>query len=133
MKARSRCSCWLSSRIASVAAILIELSGSKDIRQQSAWLLSWTLIHAIFAFHYARVYYSTPGPLGAGLEFPADDRPDYWDFVYFSFVIGMTFQVSDVQVTSKVLRRFVVAHGFVSFFFNVAILALTVNLSANLI
>jgi uncharacterized membrane protein len=103
-------------------------------------LLSWALINTIFALHYAHDYYLRWAAAGEGqttqekcLLFPGTRPPSYGDFIYFSFTIGMTFQVSDVQVTSKVLRRFVVAHGFVSFFFNVAILALTVNLSANLI
>ena len=95
-------------------------------------LLSWTFIQVIFALHYAHEYYGE-GAEGGGLQFPADDRPDYWDFVYFAFVIGMTFQVSDVQVTSKLLRRVVVAHGVVSFLFSVAILALLVNVGAGLI
>jgi uncharacterized membrane protein len=95
--------------------------------------LSWTLIHTIFAFHYAHVFYRGEGIHGRGLDFPGGADPDYWDFIYFSFVIGMTFQVSDVQVTEKGLRRLVVAHGVVSFVFNVAILALTVNIGANLI
>ena len=95
-------------------------------------LLSWTFIHVIFALHYAHEYYGE-GAKGGGLSFPGDDRPDYWDFVYFSFVIGMTFQVSDVQVTSKLLRRIVVAHGVLSFFFSVTILALAVNLAAGLV
>lgn len=96
--------------------------------------LSWTFIHMIFAFHYAHEYYGErhDNRIG-GLEFPNDSKPDYWDFVYFSFVIGMTFQVSDVAVTSKVIRRLAVAHALVSFFFNVAILAVTVNIGGNLI
>ena len=69
----------------------------------------------------------------AGCSFPGDEQPEYWDFVYFSFVIGMTFQVSDVQVTSKSLRRLVVAHGVVSFFYNVAVLALMVNIGGEFI
>jgi uncharacterized membrane protein len=96
-------------------------------------LLSWTLVHVVFAFHYAHEFYRAAHGAKPALVFPQDDKPDYWDFVYFSFVIGMTFQVSDVQVTSKSLRRLVVAHGIVAFFFNVAILALTVNIGANLI
>jgi len=69
----------------------------------------------------------------SGLAFPTEPQPNYWDFIYFSFVIGMTFQVSDVQVTSTPLRRLVIAHGVISFFFSVAILALAVNLGASLI
>ena len=68
-----------------------------------------------------------------GLRFPGDAQPDYWDFVYFSFVIGMTFQVSDVAVTHKSIRRMVVAHGALSFFFSTAIVAMTVNIAASII
>lgn len=94
--------------------------------------LSWAFVHVIFALHYAHDYYDE-GEQGGGLQFPQDDQPHYWDFLYFSVVIGMTFQVSDVQVTSKPMRRLVMAHGLVSFVFNVAILALVVNVGANLI
>jgi uncharacterized membrane protein len=130
--------------LASIAAIVIELGSARALRspdaEQNAFvlaavtvILSWTLIHTIFAFHYAHVFYRGEGIHGRGLDFPGDADPDYWDFIYFSFVIGMTFQVSDVQVTGKGLRRLVVAHGVVSFMFNVAILALTVNIGANLV
>jgi uncharacterized membrane protein len=68
-----------------------------------------------------------------GLQFPEDDKPDYWDFVYFAFVIGMTFQVSDVAVTQKSIRRLVVAHGVLSFFFTTAFIAMTVNIAAGVI
>src|SRR5262249_18998164 len=96
-------------------------------------VLSWALIHTIFALHYARAYYSAPGPGGAGLVFPGEDRPDYWDFLYFAFVIGMTFQVSDVQITDRGFRRTVLCHGIISFLFVIAILSMAVNLGANLI
>jgi uncharacterized membrane protein len=92
--------------------------------------LSWTFIHAIFALHYAHDYYGS-GHRANGLQFPGDDQPDYWDFAYFSFVVGMTFQVSDVAVTNRAIRRLVVAHGILSFAFNTAILALTVNLASS--
>ena len=65
--------------------------------------------------------------------FPKEDAPDYWDFLYFSFVVGMTSQVSDVAVASKSVRRIVLAHGIVSFLFNVTLLALVVNIAASLI
>jgi len=68
-----------------------------------------------------------------GLKFPGQQSPDYWDFVYFSFVIAMTSQVSDVAITSKVIRRVATVHGVLSFFFNVSVLALTVNMVSNLI
>jgi uncharacterized membrane protein len=124
--------------VASLGAIVAELAGTRGQSRGPYFalavitiLLSWTLIHVIFALHYAHEYYDEHE--GGGLQFPQDDHPDYWDFVYFAFVIGMTFQVSDVQVTSKLLRRTVVAHGLVSFLFNVAILALVVNLGAGLV
>ncbi len=96
-------------------------------------LLSWGFIHTIFALHYAHEYYGERGSKKSGLSFPNDDNPDYWDFVYFSFVIGMTSQVSDVAVASKPIRRTVAAHGIVSFLFNAALLALTVNIAASAI
>ena len=95
-------------------------------------VLSWTFTHAIFALHYAHEYYGEHARK-QGLKFPGGDDPDYWDFVYFAFVIGMTFQVSDVAVTNKSIRRMVVAHGALSFFFTTAIVALTVNIAANII
>lgn len=97
-------------------------------------LLSWTFVHMIFSIHYAHEYYAGGHDerIG-GLEFPRDGNPDYRDFLYFSLVIGMTSQVSDVQITSKVIRRMASVHGVLSFFFNLVVLALTVNLVANLI
>jgi uncharacterized membrane protein len=97
-------------------------------------LLSWTFVHTIFTFHYAHEFYSTrrDGVIG-GLEFPHDTKPDYRDFLYFSLVIGMTSQTSDVNICSKVLRRMAAVHGVLSFFFNLTVLALTVNMLSNLI
>ena len=125
--------------LASLGAIMAEL-GVKETSRDPAHLalaaitiaLSWAFTHTIFALHYAHEYFDE-GDDGGGLQFPGDDHPEYWDFLYFSVVIGMTFQVSDVQVTSKPIRRLVMAHGLVSFVFNVAILALMVNLGANLV
>jgi uncharacterized membrane protein len=102
-------------------------------------VLSWVFVHTIFAFHYAHEYYGEDdGKPKAGLLFPKSDEqkraaPEYWDFLYFSFVIGMTFQVSDVQITSRSLRRLVLIHGMVSFFYNVAVLALMVNMGGEFI
>jgi uncharacterized membrane protein len=96
-------------------------------------LLSWAFTHTIFAFHYAHEYYSERAHKDGGLNFPGDEPPDYWDFVYFSFVVGMTSQVSDVAVTSSALRRLVAALGAVSFIFNATLLALTVNIAAGAI
>jgi uncharacterized membrane protein len=96
-------------------------------------LLSWTFTHTIFALHYAHEFYTEDGGRGGGLVFPGSDAPDYWDFVYFSFVIGMTSQVSDVAVSCQPIRRTVAAHGVLSFVFNAALLALTVNIAASAI
>jgi len=96
-------------------------------------LLSWAFIHVIFAVHYANEYYAAQRRKAEALLFPKDDEPDYWDFLYFSFVIGMTFQVSDVAVASKSVRRTVLAQGIVSFLFNVTLLALVVNIAASVI
>jgi uncharacterized membrane protein len=94
-------------------------------------VLSWTFTHTIFALHYAHEFYGE-GARAKGLKFPDDEKPDYWDFVYFSFVVGMTFQVSDVAITQKSMRRMVVAHGALSFFFSTAIVAMMVNIAAGL-
>jgi uncharacterized membrane protein len=101
-----------------------------------AVLASWTLTHATFALHYAHYYYGdgpAPGPQDdrGGLAFPGGQLPDFSDFLYFSFVIGMTCQVSDIQVTSRPMRRLTLLHGVLSFFFNTVILALAVNLLAS--
>ena len=101
-------------------------------------LISWTVVHTIFAVHYAQQYYgdAEPGPgrtERGGLEFPDDPAPDYWDFMYFSFVIGMTAQVSDVAVSSKTMRRLSLVQGIVAFIFNTVILALTINIAASLL
>ena len=91
---------------------------------------SWSLIHTIFALHYAHLFY---GVAAGGLIFPGGGDPNYWDFLYYSFVIGMTCQVSDVQVASPRLRRLTLLHGVLSFFFNTVILALAVSVGAGLI
>jgi uncharacterized membrane protein len=97
-------------------------------------LLSWFFTHIMFALHYAHEFYDENGGRGGGLLFPGDlKEPDYWDFVYFSFVIGMTNQVSDVAITCRPIRHTVSVHGIISFFFNVALLALTINIAASAI
>lgn len=87
--------------------------------------LGWAMIHALAAFRYAHLYYA-PDP-DSGLEFPGTTKPIIGDFMYFSYVVGMTAQVSDVQVTESRLRRVVLVHSVGSFFFNTVILALAVN------
>lgn len=95
---------------------------------------SWLLIHTIYAFHYAHRYYQQElkkDPNGPGLDFPGKLDPDYMDFLYFSFVIGMTSQVSDVQATSRQMRRITLIHGVLSFAFNMLVLALSINVVAS--
>jgi uncharacterized membrane protein len=125
--------------LASLAAIIILLgqhqgkSAPADLMLASATiLLSWAFVHLIFATHYAHEFYSE-GPTASGLKFPGDNKPDYLDFIYFSFVIGMTFQVSDVGITSRSIRQTVLAHAILSFLYNVALLAIMVNIAASAI
>jgi len=94
-------------------------------------LLSWTFIQLIFAFHYAHEFYAEHRGQAGGLGFPGNRAPNYWDFLYFAFVIGMTSQVSDVTVKSRALRRTVTAHSLLSFIFNLMLLALAINLAAS--
>jgi uncharacterized membrane protein len=93
-------------------------------------VLSWLFLNIMFAIHYAHGFYGDLGEKHAGLEFPDTPQPDYWDFAYFAIVIGMTFQVSDVQITSRYLRRVALLHSVIAFFFNVFIIAITVNIVA---
>ncbi|AWL92428.1 DUF1345 domain-containing protein [Bradyrhizobium ottawaense] len=124
---------------ASIAAIVSELGtphrGVLELTIAiSTIALSWAAVHTTFALHYAHDYYRNAKP--GGLQFPSgdkEDHADYWDFVYFSFVIGMTAQVSDVGITDKTIRRTATAHGIVSFIYNTALLALTVNIAASAI
>jgi uncharacterized membrane protein len=95
--------------------------------------LGWLTLHTVAAFHYGHLYYVRAGHNGggrdaAGLSFPETDEPGSWDFLYFSFVIGMTAQVSDVQVVIMPMRRLVMIHSIVSFFYNTVLLALSVNI-----
>ena len=124
---------------ASIAAIVFELGASHhsvpELMLATATIaLSWAAVHTIFALHYAHEFYRRAKP--GGLQFPSGDTQetaDYWDFVYFSFVIGMTAQVSDVGITDKTIRRTATAHGIVSFIYNTALVALMVNIAASAI
>jgi uncharacterized membrane protein len=130
-----------SAALASLGGILAQLGTAPGTPARDAFslvlamattLLSWSFIHTIFALHYAHEFYAEDSDQQC-LNFPGTEKPDYWDFVYFSFVIGMTSQVSDVAVANRGVRRLVAAHGIVSFLFNVALLALTVNIAASAI
>ncbi|SFP24697.1 Uncharacterized membrane protein [Variovorax sp. OK605] len=97
---------------------------------------SWLMMHSIYAFHYAHRYYidQRDGAPDGGLDFPGkNDAPDYFDFLYYSYVIGMTSQVSDVQATSKEMRRITLLHSVMAFAFNMLVLALSINVVAGAI
>jgi uncharacterized membrane protein len=124
---------------ASIAAIVFELGASQHsvpalTLATVTIALSWAAVHTIFALHYAHEFYRGAKP--GGLQFPSGDQhenADYWDFVYFSFVIGMTAQVSDVGITDKTIRRTATVHGIISFIYNTALVALMVNIAASAI
>lgn len=104
-----------------------------------AVVCSWMLVHTVFGLRYAHTYYGDPdGPRGPvsharGLNFPGDREPDYLDFAYFSFTIGMSFSVSDVAITSRDFRKLVLVHGMLSFGFNTVILALAISTVGNVL
>jgi uncharacterized membrane protein len=91
--------------------------------------LSWTFSNGVYALHYAHIFYSeAPGGRDTGgLEFPKTPEPDYWDFIYFAFCLGMTFQTSDVTVTTRRMRRVVTLHCLAAFVFNLGVVAFTIN------
>ena len=90
--------------------------------------LTWVFANVVFALHYAHLYY-LPGKEGdrGGLRIPHVEAPDYWDFVYFSFTLGMTFQTSDIAITGRHIRRVVLGHTAAAFLFNIGVLAFVVN------
>ena len=129
--------------LACVAAILVMMQQSKDLSGIARTLhiavsvvsliASWLFIQTIFAFRYAHRYYQEEQnhePDGTGLLFPGGQDPDYFDFLYYACVVGMTSQVSDVQVTSREMRRLTMVHSVLSFAFNMLILALSINVVA---
>jgi len=162
----------LAAAVASLFVVVLLLSSTKElsgvelsmqvILSVSAVTCSWAMVHTIFAFRYAHLYYELAEPESKskaeikskeeqkskaelkpeqelepkyieGLEFPKELKPDYLDFAYFSFVIGMTFQVSDVEISSKRIRRLALMHGLVAFAFNTIIVALSINIISGLI
>ena len=106
-----------------------------EIMSVIGMIVSWTLVHLVFTFHYANMYYFKKNDTKSDdepLKFPGNTKPDYLDFAYFAFVIGMTFQVSDVEINSGMIRRTALAHGLLSFAFNTFVVALTINLIAGI-
>jgi uncharacterized membrane protein len=131
---------------ASIWAVGAELSLAKDahglmkaahvVLAFTTVLASWAMVQLIFALHYAHEYYGVDEGDGVrdaeGIEFPGMEAPDYWDFLYFSVVIGVAFATADANITSKGLRRLALVHSLVAFAFNAVIIALTINLTAGL-
>lgn len=122
--------------LASLFAVIALLNAMEQNREEHLFLpilaviSAWAVVHTVFTLRYAHLYYGDdelqkkrPG----GLDFPHDTEPDYLDFAYFSFVIGMTSQVSDVAIGSKVMRRTALVHGVLSFAFNAIVIALTIS------
>jgi uncharacterized membrane protein len=123
--------------LVSLAGVMVELAFAKTFDGHEGWrhialagvtvLFSWAFLHTMFAVHYAHEYYTDPEQ---GLEFPGNEPPDYWDFMYYSFVIGTACATADVNITDKRMRKITTLHCIVAFFFNTTILALTVNIGA---
>lgn len=137
----------LAGALASLISIAVLIGGAKGLDRKSliehlslaaaTVISSWFLVHTMFTMHYAHRFYSDGDEDGdpstwGGLVFPNEKEPDFSDFAYFSFVIGMTCQVSDVQVTTQKMRRLTLLHGLLSFLFNTVILALSINLASGL-
>ncbi|MBB6124149.1 DUF1345 domain-containing protein [Sphingobium subterraneum] len=118
-----------------LVAVGVELSQKQN---HSAWtitlviatlMLAWLFSNFIYAMHYAYLWYSpdTEGDDCGGVDFPGDGPPEFWDFTYFSFTLGMTFQTSDMDITSRSIRKVVTAHCLAAFVFNLGIVAFTIN------
>lgn len=134
----------LAAVLASVGAIAVILQQGKDLLgwerglhtglAMLALTSAWLVIHTLFAYRYAHRYYQEemqPEPDGPGLVFPGQRDPDYFDFLYHALVVGMTSQVSDVQVTSREMRHLTLVHSVLSFAFNMLVLALSINVVAS--
>jgi len=121
-----------------MAAITVELKGARSgdavaiVKLVATLLLVWLFGNSVFTLHYAHAYYAPAQPGGdtawtGGLDFPKTPQPEYGDFAYFAFTLGMTFQTSDTAVTSPALRRVVLLHSFFAFLFNIGIIAFSIN------
>lgn len=136
--------------LAAIGAIGMELNTAKELAgfekamhvalAVTTIVDAWLLIPLVFAFHYAHEYYDEfstelgkAPTLRGGLVFPETENPDYYDFVYFSYVIATSAQTADISISSRPMRRMVIVHCILAFFFNSAVLALTINLAADLI
>lgn len=129
--------------VMSLAAIVSQLSTMKDMTPDMRALHygltiltlvgSWFLVGTLFCFHYAHLYYQAEAAKRP-LKFPEEEQnPDYWDFLYFSFTIAVAVQTSDVTVQTRLMRQIVLGQSVLSFFFNLVVLGLSINIAAGLI
>jgi len=124
-------------------AIAFELSAMKGMTGQNKLFhatlvaftipMAWLFIHSMFALHYAHEYYASEDSKGCGLIFPGDPPLSYWDFFYFSFIIGTSGQTADVAISCPSLRKIALVHCVLSFFFNITTLGLTINVASTLL
>jgi uncharacterized membrane protein len=116
-----------------LASVASEMQGNKGNIPKTALLvatlvLAWLFSNTVYALHYAHIYYiDDDGKDTRGINIPGCDEPDYWDFIYFSFTLGMTFQTSDTQIESWRIRRISIGHCLASFVFNIGVLAFSIN------
>ncbi len=118
-----------------LTAVAIELqgdplSGADRLLILGSLVLAWLFSNSVYALHYAHLYYrrdKTSAEDASGLDFPGPEDPDYFDFLYFAFTLGMTFQTSDIGVRTREMRRVVALHCIAAFFFNLGVLAFTIN------
>ena len=123
-----------------VTMVVILTSVAKEMQSKSDALaialviatlvLAWLFSNTVYGLHYAHLFYSDcdgDGKDAGGVDFPSCDEPDYWDFLYFSFTLGMTFQTSDVEISSQTVRRVVLGQCLAAFVFNIGVLAFTIN------
>jgi len=123
--------------VAGIAGLPAEMKESRLALAVVTVAFSWFFLHTVLAVHYAHAYYwpknDATGEHFGGLDFPGGEAPDYFDFLYFAFVMGATGQTSDVAITAKPIRRLATLHGVLAFAFNTVLLALTVNVAATLL
>jgi uncharacterized membrane protein len=133
----------IAAALASIGGIALDLLGVKDASPEVAFfrvmmaivtiLISWTFLHTLFTIHYAHRFYRIPGK-GQGLKFAEPvEEPIYWDFLYFSFTIGVAAQTADIGISTVSMRKLALLHAILSFLFNTTILALAINVGASLI
>lgn len=117
--------------LAAISAELPRASGGDQValaKLIGTLALTWLFANTVYALHYAHLYYSArDGADSAGIDFPGTKTPDYLDFAYFSFTLGMTFQTSDTQITGRSIRRIATLHSFAAFVFNIGVIAFTIN------